>query len=291
MAILDIPFSEYCTIPGLNASKLKAMRRAPAFAQMNREDTASLRKGRALHTFVLEADKFAANYAIGGPINPATNKCYGSDTQKFAAWMKEPEQAGKEVITTEEMGSLKLMYSSLCKHDLANELTEAVVKSGEVEKTLTWSEPTPEPKKPGYAGAHRISSNFTECKARLDGLIRDKLPAAIDLKTTKNASKASFKGDVFNHGYHIQEAWYRRACKANGIPLESFYFIAIENVEPYGVAVYQLDRDWVDAADREINRLLPIYAECVRTNVWPLYPQGVQSIPCPDWVSERSVAV
>ncbi len=63
--------------------------------------------GRATHTRILEGNKvYESQYAVGGPINPATGKPYGSTTKKFLEWQ---EVQRKPVIPFEKADMIEAM--------------------------------------------------------------------------------------------------------------------------------------------------------------------------------------
>ncbi|MFW5732358.1 MAG: hypothetical protein ACOCZU_04020, partial [Planctomycetota bacterium] len=51
------------------------------------QDTPALLVGRATHVRILEGrDAYESRFALGGPINPRTQKPFGSTTKAFAEW-------------------------------------------------------------------------------------------------------------------------------------------------------------------------------------------------------------
>jgi hypothetical protein len=51
------------------------------------EDRPAYQLGRGLHTLTLEGrDRFEAEYAVGGPVNPKTGEFFGAATKAFAEW-------------------------------------------------------------------------------------------------------------------------------------------------------------------------------------------------------------
>ena len=61
------------------------------------EDRPAYLVGRAVHTLALEGkEHYAAEYAVGGPINEKTGQPFGSATKAFAEWAaKQGKQAEK----------------------------------------------------------------------------------------------------------------------------------------------------------------------------------------------------
>ncbi|NLF17831.1 MAG: hypothetical protein GX595_11330, partial [Lentisphaerae bacterium] len=51
------------------------------------EDSPAYALGRAAHTLILEGpEAFAAEYAVGGPVNPRTGLPFGRATKAFQEW-------------------------------------------------------------------------------------------------------------------------------------------------------------------------------------------------------------
>jgi exodeoxyribonuclease VIII len=112
----------------------------------------------------------------------------------------------------------------------------------------------------------------------------------VDLKTTEDASPEAFAKSIANWSYDTQDAFYTDGVlAATGKPLKAFVFLVVEKSarvvegQPLGVAVYQLDE-----AGRELGRAkyredLGIYAQCVKTGIWPCYGDKLKTISLPQW--------
>ncbi|MBK7542908.1 MAG: PD-(D/E)XK nuclease-like domain-containing protein [Candidatus Competibacteraceae bacterium] len=86
--------------------------------------------------------------------------------------------------------------------------------------------------------------------------------AAVDIKTTKDASPAGFAKAVANYRYHVQQAHYLAGCAALGLPASDFVFVAVEKAEPYPVACYQLSDAAEGVGYRLWRRDLTAFATC-----------------------------
>lgn len=105
-----------------------------------------------------------------------------------------------------------------------------------------------------------------------------------DLKTTTEggASEKEFSKTIYNYGYHRQAAFYLDLFGAT-----HFVFIVVEKVAPYAVACYALDHDAIAVGRWENERDLARVAECVRTGVWPGYPDVLLKIGLPEWARKE----
>jgi hypothetical protein len=96
------------------------------------EDRPAYLVGRAAHTLVLEGrEKFLAEYAIGGPINPRTGEVFGANTKAFAEWA---EAQGKSVLTDKQAQQIEQMAAGVLSHELARQMlasgvAEAVLRA------------------------------------------------------------------------------------------------------------------------------------------------------------------
>lgn len=129
-----------------------------------------------------------------------------------------------------------------------------------------------------------------DVRARFDFLPEqgDQRRVAVDLKTTRDASKRAFEKAVASYEYGIQRAWYldtlNLAVGPMPVGLEpEMVFVAVQKEPPYLVGVYQLPTVWAEkghVAAREARRL---FAECSESGVWPGLPGGVQLLDEPVW--------
>lgn len=105
----------------------------------------------------------------------------------------------------------------------------------------------------------------------------------VDLKTTVDASKSAFERSFATYEYAVQRAWYLDAYTALTAHPAEMFFVAVEKTPPYLVAVYAIPADWADRGHRDAARARKTFQECVRTDVWPGYPSGVQYLDEPIW--------
>jgi len=76
--------------------------------------------GRAAHVLILEGrDRFEAEYAVGGPVNPSTGQPYGANTKAYARWA---EKQGKAVLSDPDAAIIEEMNAAVGEHGAANDL-------------------------------------------------------------------------------------------------------------------------------------------------------------------------
>ena len=122
----DITFADYTLVDAVNASKLEPFMRTPAHAREAMlhpgEGTEAMVMGHAFHTFLLEPERFAADYAVPPKVDRRTT----AGKQTWAAW--EAENPGRTLLKAEEAESYERMARSIMAHDFARELQPGDVR-------------------------------------------------------------------------------------------------------------------------------------------------------------------
>lgn len=123
-------------------------------------------------------------------------------------------------------------------------------------------------------------------RARLDSMSSDRT-MIVEYKTTDNASAAAFQRTVSNLGYGLQ-AVFHCAALADDAPGEpEFLWCVQETSPPYCVAWYSLPAEWWSHEWNRLKTAAAIWAKCMNGDSWPAYPQGVQELELPGWMSTR----
>lgn len=279
------PMQDYHEWDAASNSRLSRLMRSPAhlkaYLEAEPKDTDALRFGRAAHCAILEPDVFEDRYATASQCIARTKK--GDRCSKSGTW---PVQGGGAVCTTHlpeaGAGDLELDESVelLSEYDWTRCLgmRDAVAEArrahgmltgpGEVELSVRWDD----------------AETGVPCKARWDRHSPELAGGAIvDLKTTRDASPLSFERAIFTFGYHRQGAFYLQSARARKLPARHYTIIAVEKEPPYGVGVYRLTEGAIQGGEDQIRPLLRRYAECLRTDTWPCYPDEVRDISLPAW--------
>ena len=256
----------YHALDAVSKSDLDRIARSPAHWKYGeREETAAMRIGSAVHCAVLEPERFATDYAVAPPTS-LCDKRTKAGKEQFAAF--EEENAGKTVLTFEEGTLCAHLAASVRAHPRA----AALLSAGQPEVSAFWNDP----------------EFNVRCRARYDWLTPDGL--ALDLKTTQDASAGAFAKSCANFRYHVQSAWYQDGyLQATGdLPL-GFVFIAVEKTPPYAVALYELDGEAVDYGRALARRDLARYVTARELDVWPAYPDTIQPLSLPRWALNASI--
>lgn len=266
---------QYHSNDAISHSKLELFRRRPISyyrrfvgkTLARPEATEAFRIGSAAHCAVLEPDTFYARYAM---------RPEGIDRRtkdgKAAFAQFEAENAGKVVIGSDELGDVREMAAAVNNHPLASQLLAA----GKPE--LSWRvEPS------GSLALQCRTDWFNPAGCELSGW----RPYVADLKTVESLDSDAFRNferACFSFGYHRQAGFYLPLItEITGAPVFDFFFVAVEKVEPYGVAVYRLsDAAIARGQDETITDLVRLQS-CLASNVWPNLDPALREIGLPKW--------
>lgn len=221
--------------------------------------------GQALHTMVLEQDKFSTQYIQA----PAINK----NTVRYKAFKIEAAAAGKIILDAVDMDRLADMRAKLYAHPEAIQFLPGSHQGDNllIEASFFWDEEV--------VDAVTGETALVRCKCRPDIVLKPSGLRPADLKSTRSAKYEDFMKDAFNYGYHIQEASYTSGLnKLEEGTVEDFTFIAQESSAPYPIALYTLSEAYKQLGYIHFRQGLSIVAECEKTNTWPSYPLGAQTL-------------
>lgn len=259
-----VSFADYHAAHGVNSSILVHFSRSAMHARhvMLAPDGPSPEQafGTAAHALVLEPDRFPRDFAKSIKVDRRTN--VGK-----AAWAEwQAENQGREPLEPEEWDTLHSLRDAVLANETARGL---LVGPGANEVCLLWID----------------EETGTACKARLDRLTEFAGYAfAVDFKTARDASSGVFARDAFKYHYHEAAAFYADGLATLGQGAEArFAHVVAESEAPFGVAVYELDEDAIEAGRRKYRRNLQLYAEAMKSNAWPGYPDGIQPLSLPAW--------
>ena len=187
------------------------------------EDAPALLVGRAAHVRTLEGrDAYETQFALGGPVNPKTNKPFGAGTKAFAEWA---EMQGRPVLSHDTVELIEQMASGVAMNDEAVDL----LLYGRAE------------------GVIRTSYCETPCHVRLDWVHPHR--GLVDLKTT--ADLTWFENETKRRRYHNQMAFYQAVLSQVTGQLVPVYLIGIEKVEPFRCGVWRVSDGTLAIARQE----------------------------------------
>lgn len=231
----------------LTSHLLSNFRKCPLLYQKKRlglihdEDRPAYLIGRAAHTLILEGrNRYEAEYAVGGPMNPKTNAPFGVNTK---AWLDWAQDQGKPVLSDAQADLVERMKETVRSHEPAMELmsegtAEAVVRAR-------------------YCGV--------PCQIRMDWF--DPYRGLVDLKTCDDLTW--FEMDAKRFGYAYQLAFYR-AVLAQLIGLSMpVHLIAVEKKEPFRCGVWKVNAELLTLVERENEAAIARLKKCEAADYWP----------------------
>jgi len=187
------------------------------------EYTPALLIGSAAHCRILEGrDAYESQFALGGPINPRTQKPFGSKTKAFAEWAAAQ---GKPVLSHENVELIEQMASGVAMNDEAVDL----LLYGRSE------------------GVIRTTYCQTPCQIRIDWVHPHR--GIVDLKTT--ADLTWFENDARRRRYHNQVAFYQAVFARVIDQFVPVYLVAVEKAEPFRCGVWRVSDDTLAIARQE----------------------------------------
>lgn len=198
--------------------------------------------GRAAHVRILEGrERYAAEFAVGGPLNEKTGKPYGAATKAWAEWA---EKQGKPVLAAEQAELVESLVRGVGANSVAIDLIVDGVAEGVV--------------RADYCGV--------PCQARLDWL--NPYKGIVDLKTADDLTW--FEADARRYGYVYQMAFYRAVlAQAIGGTLAPVHLIAVEKKAPFRCGVWRLAEDALAQAQKENEAAIGRLKACDQRDVWP----------------------
>lgn len=252
-----MPNAEYHARPELNNSAIKRLLRSAAHYQSylteKREPTTSMIIGSAVHAAVLEPDVFSREYV-------AIPEGLDKRTKDGKATFAEIEASGKTPFKFADYQNCLAIAEAVRNHAAVKKLLE----KGDAEVSIF-----------GYL-------DDVPVKCRPDWLSVEK-GLIVDIKTTDNASESGFTRSIATYGYDIQAALYLDVCNAAGIDCDTFIFIAVENVAPYAVGIYELDLASLEVGRSKYQSALALWKHCTATDEWPGYPEEIITLQLPAW--------
>lgn len=259
--VLNMPNEAYHNYDGVSKSGLDKVDISPAHYACAEpfKSTRAMEIGTAIHAAVLEPAIFKRDYLLLKDVKARTSSEY--------------KQAVK-----------------------AKGTTELVLTGPEADKVtgMKLSVEGCEPWNSVYVMDHYTElSAFVQCpetgvllRARFDFLTAGGI--SVDLKKTQDARYEAFQKSVANYRYHVQDAFYSYVYELiTGYPIQSFWFLAIEENAPNTCKRYKLDDEAKAIGKRQFMANLVDYAEADKTGDWRSYDTADELMSLPMWAVDE----
>lgn len=274
-----VSFEDYQKWPAANFSKIKPIADTASkcrYAMDNpKVPTPAMILGSALHVATLEPSRFEQMFHICPPCDRRTSEgkaIYAQESLKAEGKILIRQGSHDDESLLGEVESVRGMAKAI--HGLKS-AAPFLTGSGQNEVSMLW----------------RDEETGLFCKARMDRSIEHfeplDMPVTVELKSCRDASAWAFAKAVDDMGYAAQAAGYRHGYKVITGRNPMHFFIAVENFPPFDCAVYSLDDQSLQTGYLQYRQMLNRYAECVKINCWPGYPDRLTKLELPKWAHER----
>lgn len=260
----EIKSEIYHAAPSLSQSELKLIadktpRHFHHMKKSPRPPSDEMKLGSAAHMAILEPDKFIDTYRMLQPINKRTK----AGREEVKALEEKAREEKKIYLIEDQYRYAEAIAYEMGRHPIARDL----LSNGVAER-----------------------ASFTELHGEAARILTDYYRPSdheiIDVKTTKCASLNEFERDLRKYRYHWQACWYSDVVEKLTGAMPTFKIIAIENVPPHCIAIYEIRFDLMSIARREIMGAIEKLRVAERSG-WDGYPLGTQELGAHHWEWER----
>lgn len=265
----DVPFDVYRSWDAVSQSDLKKFSenaRKFRYFQQNKisTKTAFMEFGSQVHSALLTPDEFRNEYfVIDQQIDRRTK-------DGAAIWNDAVAKFGEgRIIKLQDHERIKRCCDSLSRHKEVSNLLK-ITPQTDRELSFVWK--------------HKSTGQML--KGRIDLAVL-KINTVADLKVTQSADKEKFRKKIVEFGYHIQGAYYLEGLRSNGLDMNTFVFIVVEDQSPHCVSFLKLRDSAIELGSKQFDAMLHQYQICSSTNFWPDYTQGIEEIDLPGWAYPR----
>lgn len=227
--------------------------------------------GSAAHDYLLQREEFWKFNVVA----PETYFCIKDKVEKpfndkrGNKWKKlSEEHADKAILLHSEFEAVRKMVKTMDEHPFAG----AAFTDGVAERSLFWVD----------------NDTGVWCRARPDFLPND-LRNVPDYKTTKEAvTPENVKKKISNLGYNMQHAFYTKGIEAvMGVRPNRFFFVFHEQDAPHCITPAMPTQLSAKRGAQVNKKQLQVLSQCIETNHWPEYANGVISCDLPVWESMK----
>lgn len=256
----DMPAAEYHAAEALGSSTIRALLSStPAHALyklQNSEPSEAMALGTAVHCAVLTPALYKAEIAVAPKCDRRTKD--GKDL--YARFL---ESVGDRTVISAEQ--------QVVVESISTEIRDCRTASALLDRCQQRE-----------LSLFHLDKYAT--KARLDAYGRG---IVLDIKTTRDASRAAFERSISQYGYGIQAAHYRRVMEGVGLPFTDFIFIVVETEPPYGVAVYAMEEEVIALYEPQVEQAISDWTVCQETQSFRAYPDEIQKVGVPRWLRRQ----
>jgi len=257
MIIENMPNADYHAADGISKSGLDLIARSPAHFRYSAPRTASrnMEIGTAIHTAILEPERFASEYMLLRDVDDRRASAYKEAAKIYG---------GERTLTSSEADKVAGMQEAVWSNPEAVAFLRNQITRREV----------------SFFTTDPITG--VKVKARFDATCGI---AGLDLKKTQDARPEFFIKSIWNYRYHVQQAFYSDVFEwETGESLDDFRFLAVEEDAPNACKLYRLPHDLVAHGRKLYRTALNTYAECLNSGHWPGLSGATETIHPTGWM-------
>jgi hypothetical protein len=224
--------------------------------------------GTALHTAILEPEKFAARY-VRGAAGALNRKGPREENDQIKA-----DNPGKQLIRDADWPKIAAMRDAVWRHPRAREVLGG---EGLNEVSYLWEDPAT-----GLA-----------CKAKVDrmGMSREGWPVITDYKSFGEKggrlTQHAVESVIYDRKYYIQAAHYLNGLDALE-PFQRRYALLLqEKAAPFAVRFVEIDFAALELGKRQVARWLKQLKKCQDSGEWPGWSEDFDPMGVPHWAYNR----
>lgn len=227
--------------------------------------TDEMKFGSALHDAVLLPETFKDNYGY----MPKFDKRTRTGKEGYDNYIGE--NPNKIFLSNDDLMKIENMKTILMGNDLVKSIYELCEKE---------------------VSMFSLDKLGIRKKGRADLISVDECLLA-DLKTTADCSPQAFLKSIINYGYDRQAAYYcDLATEITGKTFDTFIFITIEKTPPFEIAVYSLDKKFLDRGRELYHKGLVKFKKLLEMNegsydfsnfTHRFKNETVELLECPKW--------
>lgn len=269
------PADYYADTTRASRSGLEIVRKSPRLFQAQKldgdvedEETAALRRGRALHVAVLRPEQYEHLVRVVPSMRPS---------KALEAAKASLPKCGV-IITSDQAVQVRGMAAAVRKHPLVSSWLAR--ESAQAEAAFEWVD----------------DESGVPCKMMVDHHFLTRQRDALrvwDLKSTDDPTPDAFTRSIAKFGYHRQEAWYSDALRRVYPELpQRFMFVAVRIKPPFEVGIFEIDETFRAPARGQVRTGLQAWAGYRARNDWSApwelaSHQKPYRLTAPRWVQEE----
>jgi len=123
-----------------------------------------------------------------------------------------------------------------------------------------------------------------KCRCDLVAVDTSGITWIFDLKKVQRgcATHSEFSQSSGNYGYFIQASFYKFVTGAT-----RFIFVPFDDSDPFDACLFEPDAESLEIGFKQWRKLLTSYAQCLKEDLYPGYPSGIQSLSVPKWLKSQ----